>query len=100
MIGAEFLKRLQLQEAGTQGTVGTGNQPEQAAQGEQEQQPLPSSGDYVSQAKLVFASLGLNLSNQQVIRIVNNSSFNLAVKTACKDPKVKRAIAAFVRALK
>jgi hypothetical protein len=98
VIGAEFLKRLQLQEAGTQGTVGTGNQPAEAAQ--DEQQPLPSSGDYVSQAKLVFASLGLNLSNQQVIRIVNNSSFNLAVKTACKDPKVKRAIAAFVRALK
>jgi hypothetical protein len=44
-------------------------------------------------------ALGVDVTDETVVRVVNDSSFSRSIKAACRDPKVKRGMAAFLRAV-
>lgn len=76
---------------GTSGTIGTDDQSDNA---------IDYARDPVAAAMQVLSLLGVDLSNNQVVRVVNQMALNRSIKTACRNPAVKRGLAAFLRANK
>lgn len=76
---------------GTTGTIGTDDQSDNA---------IDYARDPVAAAMQVLSLLGVDLSNNQVVRVVNQMALNRSIKTACRNPAVKRGLAAFLRANK
>lgn len=52
--------------------------------------------DLVASAKAILVSLGVDLSDETVVRVVNEGALARSIKTACRDPKVKAAMAVFL----
>ena len=55
--------------------------------------------DVLASARAIMMALGVDVTDESVVRVVNDSSFSRSIKAACRDPKVKRGMAAFLRAV-
>jgi hypothetical protein len=55
--------------------------------------------DVLASARAIMMALGVDVTDETVVRVVNDSSFSRSIKAACRDPKVKRGMAAFLRAV-
>jgi hypothetical protein len=64
------------------------------------QAPAVKMSDLMGTARTIFEHMGLNLDDDSVIKLVNRQAFINSVKTACRDAKVKQAMAAFLRTVK
>lgn len=64
------------------------------------QAPAINMSDIIGTARTIFGHMGLNLDDDSIIKLVNRQAFVNSVKVACRDAKVKQAMAAFLRAVK
>jgi hypothetical protein len=55
--------------------------------------------DVLASARAIMMALGVDVTDETVVRVINDSSFSRSIKAACRDPKVKRGMAAFLRAV-
>ncbi len=55
--------------------------------------------DVLATARAIMMNLGVDLADETVVRVVNDAAMSRAIKAACRDPKVKRGMAAFLRAI-
>lgn len=70
---------------------------ERVTEAEEEQAPAPAGvKDLVASAKAVMLSLGVDFADETVVRVVNEGALARSIKTACRDPKVKAAMAVFL----
>lgn len=56
--------------------------------------------DLNASARMIFGMMGLDLADEKLVRVVNDSALSRSLKAACRDAKVKRAMLAFLRAAK
>jgi hypothetical protein len=94
VVGTKKLGKQPVEEAVTQGTVGTDGQGR-----EETQDQSTNVKDFTAAAKTILKALGVDLADTSVVRVVNESTLNRAIKTAMRDGKVKRAASAFLRIL-
>ena len=55
--------------------------------------------DPAASARSILAALGVDLEDDKIVRVVNDSMLTRSIKTAVRDAKVKRGITAFLRAI-
>lgn len=55
------------------------------------------SKDVLVNAKKILSMMGVDLANSKLVRVVNEGALDRAIKVACRDPKVKRAVSMFMR---
>lgn len=52
--------------------------------------------DIIASAKAIMLALGVDFADETVVRVVNEGALARSIKTACRDPKVKAAMAVFL----
>lgn len=56
--------------------------------------------DLNASATAIAAAMGMNMADEKMVRVVNPNALARSIRTACRDSKVKRGMAAFLRAIK